>query len=88
MYCNETFASNCGLLSVRKKFRMPKEIFQCSKKTFVMWVDDYSNVEIPRVSFEYLSVLKATYWFPCTVFGCDPRISMETKSSGSAAEKC
>lgn len=66
---------------------MSKATIQCSRKTFAKCVHDVIDVEIVRVRIEYLSVILTKYWFPFSASGCGSKISMATKSSGSAARK-
>lgn len=66
---------------------MSKVKMQCSRKAFTMFVNEVFDVGIARVILEYLSIMAASYWFPCAISGSGQRIFIATKSSGSAVGK-
>lgn len=62
-------------------------MIQCSRKTFLMFVDIVFDVGVACVSFEYVPVMPKTYWFSSAVFGSGTSIFMTTELSKSAARR-
>lgn len=52
-----------------------------------LWDDNLFPIGVPRVSFEYLSVMMITYWFLVGVRGRGLRMSISTNSNGPFARK-
>lgn len=66
---------------------MPMRMIQCARLSIGMCVGNIFDVRIASVCLKYLSAIATTYWFPFAIFDDGPRISMETKSSSSLAQK-